>query len=172
VNLAASDTSSGSAASSDWLPVWGVPGALSAGADNFDGVADIDKTVRRRDLFRPPFNLGAFDFDRGSTKSAQEMMVMFSTEAPPVASLPVVCTKDIDIARFDQRFELVVNGRQTHPFTALTELGVQILGRSKCSGAFEHRSQGALLGRRALLVRDLHLISLCHIPTPSRPHSA
>lgn len=59
-------------------------GAVSAYAEDLDGVADVDVSVLSGDLVGPAFDGGSFDFDGGAALPADEVVVVAVGAASPV----------------------------------------------------------------------------------------
>ena len=66
--------------------------AIRAGADDLDGVGDVEKAVLLASLGGPAFDLWSFDFDRGAADAADKMVVVVGTRAAAVTGFSVVAS--------------------------------------------------------------------------------
>jgi len=66
--------------------------AIRAGADDLDGMGDVDKTVLVASPRGPPFDLWSFDFDCAAAVAADEVVVVLAGGAATVTSFAIVAS--------------------------------------------------------------------------------
>jgi len=127
--------------------------AVRAGAENFEGVGDVDEPMVAARSSGPPFDFGSFDFDGDPALTTYEVVVMLVAGAAAVAGFAVVTSEGVELARFGEGPYLVVDGGEGDVLALGLKLGMEVLGGAKPIGGIEDSGEGALLARRALLRR-------------------
>lgn len=121
--------------------------AFWTGADDLDGVGDVDKAVFLANPGGPAFDLRSFDFDGAAAVAADDVVVVVAGGAATVASFAVVAAEGIELAGVGERAHLVVDGGERDVLALGLELGVQLLRGAEPVGGFQESGDGPLLPR-------------------------
>ncbi len=110
--------------------------AVWAGADDLDGMGDVEKAVLLARLGRPAFDLWSFDFDDGAAVAADKVVVVLVAGAAAVAGFAVVTSKGVELAGVHERSDLVVDGGEGDVLALGLELGAKFLSGAETVGGF------------------------------------
>src|SRR5262245_62056384 len=91
-------------------------GAVGAGAENFDGVGDVDEAVFAARSGGPAFDSKSFHLDGGAAPAAYQVVVVFVGSAAAVADLAVLTSQGIKLAGFGEGPHLVVHSGEGDVF--------------------------------------------------------
>jgi hypothetical protein len=86
----------------------------------------IDEAVRSRNGLGPLLNLGAFDLDRGSAITADQVVVM-GVAALPIHGLAIIAHDDIHLTEIGKRLQGPIYRGQPYLLTLLAQEIVQLL---------------------------------------------
>ncbi|CDZ92014.1 hypothetical protein RHRU231_910053 [Rhodococcus ruber] len=118
--------------------------ALAAGAEDLDGVADVDEAVVLGHLVGPALDRGPVHLDGESARAAHEMVVV-TGRAAPVDGLPAVGAQHVDGAGFGKGLQGAVDGGQADALAAPAQFVVQVLGRTEFFDLVEQRGDRTAL---------------------------
>src|SRR5262245_54296308 len=121
-------------------------GAVTADAEDLDGVADIGEAVLAGHLCGPRLDVTTLDFDRRATRAADQV-VMVIVRAAAVHRLAGVGAQRVDQPVGGHRLQRAVHGRQTDALAAAPQFVVEFLRGSEVVEVFQQRrDRGALAG--------------------------
>ena len=109
------------------MPRSGQRGARRAGAEDLQGVADVDEAVLGGDPVRPGLHRRAVDLDGAAAGPAHQVVVV-ALAAPAVEVLAAGRPHDVDLAGVGQALQGAVDRGQADPLAALAQHRVQLLG--------------------------------------------
>ena len=140
---------------------------VRADPEDLKCVRHIRKTMFVRNCVSQLLHLGAFHFNRGSTTSTHEVMVVGVT-ALPVYGLTVIADDDIDLTELGERLQSPIDRSESDLLALVTQEIVQLLRRPKVVDLEEGGDHGG-----ALLSRSHLPISLPRrrMPNPASPAS-
>ena len=119
-----------------------------AEADHLEGVRDVDEAVLTGHLVGPALDLRTFHLDSATTGTTQQVVMMGRARAAPKEHLAGIGSYGVNLTRFREGTELVVDRGQSDIFAPTAQLRVEILRAAKPGRFIQQRRKRPLLPRR------------------------
>ncbi len=131
----------------------GLLGAVAAGAEDLDGVADVTEAVLGGDLVGPLLDRRTLDLDGLAAGPAHQVVVVIVGAAPAVDGLAVAGAQHIDLAGVGEGLQRPVDGGQPDRVTPVLEHVVELLRAAELVHLVECGRDSGPLPRRPAAYR-------------------
>ena len=112
-------------------------------------MTDLPEAVLGGNGIGPPLHRRSRDFDGSTTHTADQMM-MVSGRASAICGLAFVGSDDVEFAGVGHQLQGAINRGQTYALTVMSQVVVNLLGRSKVMSIRQHLFDCSALSGAAL----------------------